>query len=361
MSRQLVSSPLITRLRPHQLEIIGTLHGAARKDFVFSTARLTALPLVLAVLIAALAVELKLMLHSMQTLLDDGTGSQPVTLLAMASFLAIMALRVLTRQPGSEAIHRWMMRIGLVALVVFLAGFGGLVSMSSWEVASAMVLHPGTGIDGIDAWLDDGDTDPEPESFALALRDLVSEYGGLVALILATLGLGCVFFLSVLVSHFLIGLALKLSGDFVTARTRMRESARLKAAMMNSDAELGAAAQHLAEAEATSPTAAVQMALATLTAKADQALSYPRRLVLSGELTRNDETGGPVAGLGSEFLGLPGDVGTVDLPALKARLAEIESAVNETALFATAANVAVTEFGLTKADLTDANMEMIND
>ena len=361
MSRQLVSNSPVTRLRPHQLEIIGTLHGAARKTYLLAAAGLMARPLLLAVLLAALAVEFQLMLHTMQTLLENGTGNQPVRLLSAASMIAVVALHFFARQPGSEALHRWIMRLGLVALGLFLLGYGFLVAMTSFEVAAAMLFDPGTSIDGLDAWLDDGDTDPEPESFALALRNLFAEYGGLVALILATLGLGGVFLLSAVASFYLISLALKLSGDFVTARTRMQESAALKASVMNSDAELGAAAQRLAEAEGTTPTAAVQMAVATLTARADQALSYPRRFVLAIELTRPDETGGPVAGLGSEFLGVPGEAGTVDLPALKARLSELDAAVNETSLFAIAATVAVTEFGLTKADLADANMEMSND
>lgn len=341
----------ITRLRPHQLEIIGGLHGAARKAFLWSAAGLAALPLVLLVLAAALSVEFQLMLHTMVTLLDDGTGNQPITLLALSSLIAIVALHVLTRQPGSEKLHRWMMRLGLVALVIFLLGFGLIVAMTSFEVASAMLFDPATGIDGLDAWLADGNGDPQPDSLASMLRDLFAEYGGLVALVFATLGLGGVFFLTVLVSHFLIGLALKLAGDFVTARTRMHESASLKEAMTKADAALGAAALSVADYEAVSPATGVREAVATLTAKADGALSYARRVVQAAGLMKPEDAHDPLAGLGSQMLGLPDEVGTLDVPALKTLLADLNEAVSEDALFDIAVAVAITEFGLTEDDV----------
>jgi len=346
----------VTRLRPHQIEMIGALHGAARKAFLLAAAGLAALPLVLLVLGAALAVEFQLMLHTMVTLLDDGTGNQPITLLALSSLIAIVALHVLTRQPGSEAIHRWMMRLGLVALVLFLLGFGLIVAMTSFEVAASMLFDPATGIDGLDSWLADADGAPDDESFVEFLRDLFADYGGLIALLFATLGLGGVFFLTVLVSHFLIGVALKLAGEFITALTRMRESARLKAAMLAADAALGAAAHKVAGHDAVSPVTAVREAVATLTAKADSALSYPRRVVQAAALMKPDEAGDPLAGLGSKLLGLPEEVGTLDVSALKTLLADLDQVISEDVLFDIAVSVAITEFGL-----TDDDLEMFDD
>ncbi|MBB4212178.1 hypothetical protein EV659_108153 [Rhodothalassium salexigens DSM 2132] len=346
----------ITRLRPHQIEIIGALHGAARKAFLLSAAGLAALPLVLLVLAAALAVEFQLMLHTMVTLLDDGTGNQPITLLGLSSLIAIVALHVLTRQPGSEAIHRWMMRLGLVALVLFLLGLGLIVAMASFEVAAAMLFDPATGIDGLDSWLAGTEREAEDESLVAFLRDLFADYGGLIALVLASLGLGGVFFLTVLVSHFLIGLALKLAGEFITALTRVRESARLKAVMLAADAALAAAAHKVARHNAVSPATAVREAVATLTAKADSALSHPRRVVQAADLIKPDEAGDPLAGLGSKLLGLPAEVGTLDMPALKTLLADLDQAITEDTLFDIALSVAINELGL-----TDNDREMFDD
>ena len=87
------------------------------------------------------------MLHTMQTLLDDGTGNQPITLLALASFIAVMALHVLTRQPGSEALHSWIMRLGLVALGLFVLGFGLIVAVTNFEVAASMLFDPASNRD----------------------------------------------------------------------------------------------------------------------------------------------------------------------------------------------------------------------
>lgn len=344
-------SPAIARLRPHQIEMIGALHGAARKTFLLAAAGMAALPLILLVLAAALAVEFQLMLHTMVTLLDDGTGNQPITLLALSSLIAIVALHVLTRQPGSEAIHRWMMRLGLVALVLFLLGFGLIVAMTSFEVAAAMLFDPSSGIEGLDAWLADSDSDAEDDSLASFLRDLFAEYGGLVALVFATFGLGGVFFLTVLVSHFLIDLALKLAGEFVAALTRVKESATLKAAMLAADAALGAAAQQLSNQESVSPASAVREAVAMLSAKADRALSYPRRVVQAAALLKPGADGDPLAGLGSKLLGLPDEVGTLDVPALKTLLADLDQAISEDALFDIAVAVAIAEFGLTDDDV----------
>ncbi|MBK1639978.1 hypothetical protein CKO24_13100 [Rhodothalassium salexigens DSM 2132] len=343
-------------MRPHQIEIIGALHGAARKAFLLSAAGLAALPLVLLVLAAALAVEFQLMLHTMVTLLDDGTGNQPITLLGLSSLIAIVALHVLTRQPGSEAIHRWMMRLGLVALVLFLLGLGLIVAMASFEVAAAMLFDPATGIDGLDSWLAGTEREAEDESLVAFLRDLFADYGGLIALVLASLGLGGVFFLTVLVSHFLIGLALKLAGEFITALTRVRESARLKAVMLAADAALAAAAHKVARHNAVSPATAVREAVATLTAKADSALSHPRRVVQAADLIKPDEAGDPLAGLGSKLLGLPAEVGTLDMPALKTLLADLDQAITEDTLFDIALSVAINELGL-----TDNDREMFDD
>ncbi|SDR67653.1 hypothetical protein [Erythrobacter sp. HL-111] len=331
--------------------MIGALHGAARKAFLLAAAGLAALPLVLLVLGAALAVEFQLMLHTMVTLLDDGTGNQPITLLALASLIAIVALHVLTRQPGSEAIHRWMMRLGLVALVLFLLGFGLIVAMTSFEVAASMLFDPATGIDGLDSWLADADGAPDDESFVEFLRDLFADYGGLIALLFATLGLGGVFFLTVLVSHFLIGVALKLAGDFVGALIPLKESGKHKAEIFEADAALGEIAHDLKDHDAQSPAAQVGEAVAILSAKADRALSYPRRVAQAEKLMKADDAGDLLAGLGSKLLGLPDEVGTLDVPALKALLADLEQAISDDVLFDIAVSVAITEFGLTENDL----------
>jgi len=341
----------ITRLRPHQIEIISVLHSAARKTVLKSTAGLVALPLVLLVLGAALAVEFQLMLHTMVTLLDDGTGNQPITLFALASLIAIVALHVLTRQPGSEAIHRWIMRLGLVALVLFQLGFGLIVAMTSFEVAAAMLFNPNAGIEGLDSWLADSDGAPDDESLVAFLRDLFADYGGLVALILATLGLGGVFFLTVLVSHFLIGMALKLAGEFVAALIPLKESGKRKTEIFEANDGLGEIAHDLKDHDAQSPATLVGEAVAILSAKADRALSYPRSVVQAAALMKPDEAGDPLAGLGSKLLGLPDEVGTLDVPALKTLLADLEQAISEDVLFDIAVSVAITEFGLTENDL----------
>ena len=344
-------SPVIARLRSHQMEMISVLHGAARKAFLLAAAGLSALPLILLVLAAALAVEFQLMLHTMVTLLDDGTGNQPITLLALSSLIAIVALHVLTRQPESEAIHRWMMRLGLVALVLFLLGFGLIVAMTSFEVAAAMLFDPSSGIEGLDSWLAGTDGSPDDESLASILRDLFAEYGGLVALVFATLGLGGVFFLTVLVSHFLIGLALKLAGEFIVELTLFKESGELKTTMLAADAALGGVMQYLADQEAVSPASMMREAVAVLSAKANSELSYPRRVVQASELLKPDADGDPLAGLGSKLLGLPDEVGTLDVPALKTLLADLDQAISEDALFDIAGAVAITEFGLTEDDV----------
>ena len=59
----------------------------------------------------------------------------------------------------------------------------------------------------------------------------------------------------------------------------------------------------------------------------------------------------PLAGLGSQMLGLPDEVGTLDVPALKTLLADLDKAVSEDALFDIAVAVAITEFGLTDDDV----------
>lgn len=346
----------ISRLRPHQIEMIGALHGAARKAFLLAAVALASLPFVLVVLAAALAVEFQLMLHTMVTLLDDGTGNQPITLLALSSLIAIVALHALTRQPESTAIHHWMARIGLLALVLFLLGFGLIVAMTSFEVAAAMLFDHATGIEGLDSWFADTEGQTEEESLASFLRDLFAEYGGLLALVFATLGLGGVFFLTVLVSHFLIGLAFTLAGDFLVARSRVRESATLKATMLAADAALGAAAQEVAKYEALSPVTAVRQSVATLSAKANVALSYPRRVVQAATLMKPDEAGDPLAGLGSQLLGLPYEVGTLDVPAFEDLLTDINQSISEDALFDIALAVAIVEF-----DLTDDDLEMFDD
>ncbi|GEQ98158.1 hypothetical protein JCM17844_17950 [Iodidimonas gelatinilytica] len=223
--------------------------------------------------------------------------------------------------------------------------------MTSFEVAAAVLFDPSTGIEGLDTWLADSDSDAVDDSLASFLRDLFAEYGGLVALVFATLGLGGVFFLTVLVSHFLIGLALKLAGEFVAALTRFKESAALKATMLAADAALGAAAQQLADQESVSPASAVREAVAMLSAKADRALSYPRRVVQAAALLKPDADGDPLAGLGSKLLGLPDEVGTLDVPALKTLLADLDQAISEDALFDIAVAVAITEFGLINDDV----------
>ena len=88
-----------------------------------------------------------------------------------------------------------------------------------------------------------------------------------------------------------------------------------------------------------------------LSAKADRALSYPRRVVQAAALLKPDADGDPLAGLGSKLLGLPDEVGTLDVPALKTLLADLDQAISEDALFDIAVAVAITEFGLTNDDV----------
>jgi len=66
-------------------------------------------------------------------------------------------------------------------------------------------------------------------------------------------------------------------------------------------------------------------------------------------------------GLGSELLGLPDEVGTLNVPALETLLADLEQAISEDVLFDIAVSVAITEFGLSKTDLADDDLEMFDD
>ena len=341
----------IKRLQQFQIKFIAGLHSAARKTFLESMAGLAALPLVLLVLGASLTVEFQLMLHTMMTLLDDGTGNQPITLLALSSLIAIVALHVLTSQPEGEIIDRWMMRLGLVALVLFLLGFGLIVALTSFEVAAAMLFNPDTGIAGLDNWLADANGAPDDENLITFLRDLIADYGRLAALVFATVGLGGVFFLTVLVSHFLIGLALKFAGDFLAALIPLRESGKHKDQIFETDAKLGETAHSLDDHAAQSPAALVGSAVATLSSTADRALRHPRRVVQAEKLMKADDAGDPLAALGSGPLGLPEEVSSLDMPALKALLADLEQAISEDVLFDIAVSVAITEFNLTEDDL----------
>ena len=72
-----------------------------------------------------------------------------------------------------------------------------------------------------DAVLGNPNADGGETSLAIAMRNGFGEYGNLTALILVSLGLGGVFFLSVIVSHFLLGSFSSLQATFCMPRTKL--------------------------------------------------------------------------------------------------------------------------------------------
>lgn len=330
-----MTKPVFNQLRPHQRETLGNLHGAARASYLRACVGLAALPLVLVILAAALGVEFALMRHTMHTLLADGPGDQPVLLLALSSLIAIAALHVLTCQPGSEALNRWIMRLGLAALILFLSGFGLIIAMTNYEVAASMLFAPATELDQLDAWMNGAEQDPAvQEETEASFRDAFGEIGGLIALITATLGLGGVFFMTVLVSHYLIGLVLRLICGFLDSRMRWRESGHLIAQITAAEIALETATARLAGLEPDGSRAALRNIVATLTAIADDALACPRHIIQSAELMRIDERTDPLATLGLRVLGLPEELTSMNIPALNEQLKTVETAISEEALMA---------------------------
>ena len=320
------------RLNSAQIELIGSLHGAAREQFQRAIEGIAALPLVLAVLLAALAVEFNLLLHTMKILLDPGTGeapSQPIMFLALSSFIAIIALHILTRQVGGEKLDRAMMSFGVVALILFLLGFGLILSMTNFDIASRWLLQPPSSASQIDAVLGNPNADGGETSLAIAMRNGFGEYGNLTALILVSLGLGGVFFLSVIVSHFLIGKFLKLTGNFLHAKNKIDESSRLKTAILEADERLGKLAQVLEDFDNITPDRAVGDAANKLMRTATTALSHSRKILQAAKLNRPDNHENPLSGLGSKILGIPNESGTINIPVLEEQINKIDAAIGE--------------------------------
>lgn len=320
------------RLSPEQIGLIGSLHSAAREQFQRSVEGMAALPLVILVLLAALAVEFNLLLHTMKILLDPGTGeapSQPIMFLALSSFIAIIALHILTRQVGGEKLDRAMMSFGVVALVLFLLGFGLILSMTNFDIASRWLLQPPSSTSQIDAVLGGPNADGTETSLAIALRNGFGEFGNLTALIFVSLGLGGVFFLSVIVSHFLIGKFLKITGNFLIAKNKVDQSGRLKDAILEADERLGKLAQRLEDFDNVTPDKAVGDAANKLMRRATAALSHSRRILQAAKLSQPDKHENPLSALGAKILGIPNESGTINLPVLEEQINKIDAAIGE--------------------------------
>ena len=327
-----MSKPEITPLRPHQWETLSWLHGATRRDYLIKLGACSALLVIVPVLIAGLGLEFALMTHTLSVLLDVGGPEQPVTLLSLSSLLAIAALHLITQRLGSERIHFWLTRVGLLVLVVFLSGFGLIVSLTSFEVAASALFNPETGLDALDAWIK-GDTGSQDDGgFGQGLREAFGEIGGAIALVLSAMGLGGVFFLTILVSHFLIDQGLTIAGNYIRARLHHHESRRLLGKIKRKDAELRSAASELQRLRGISKAQLFNGVIGELVLRADRALAAARHTRQLSELVKKEDRDDPIGGLGLSVLGFQDESFAIDTEAFNAALAEVEGAVTEHAL-----------------------------
>ena len=330
----------ITTVRPSQWELLSSLNGTARQTYLTSAASCSALLIIVPVLIGALGLEYSLMAHTMSLLLDVGGPDQPVTLLSMSSLLAIAGLHIIGRQMEDTKLHDWLARLGLLALAVFTIGFGLIVSLTSFEIAASVLFDPETGLDAIETWIEGADTTDEQDSIGLKIKKAFGELGGAVALVMASLGLGGVFFISMLISGFLIDRALKLTGTFIHARVHYKESSRLLDGIKQKDVALrGALAQHH-RLQAISKSQVVNEAVADLMIRADNALADARHARRLHELVKQEDRDDPIGSIGLSFLGISEEAFAVNSEAFKAELQRVEEAVSEDALKKIAINVA---------------------
>ncbi|TCO75823.1 hypothetical protein [Chromatocurvus halotolerans] len=330
----------LTALRPHQVELLSRLDGNARRSYLASAAACTGLLIIVPVLILALGLEYALMAHTMNVLLDVGGPDQPVTLLSLSSLLAIVGLTIITKQLQDTRLHDWLARLGLLALMVFIIGFGLIVSLTSFEIAASMLFDPETGLDAIEAWIDGAGTTADPESMGLKIKEAFGEFGGVVALIMASVGLGGVFFISMLVSHTLIDRGLTLTSNFIHARVHYRESSNLHDGINRKAVALQAAQAEHNRLQATSKSQVVHEAVADLVVEADNALAearYARRLL---DLVKQEDRDDPIGSIGLSFLGISEEAFAIDTEAFKAELQRIEVAASEDRLKKIAINVA---------------------
>lgn len=322
------------RLNSAQIELIGKLHGAARERYQRAVEGIAALPLVILVLLAALAVEFSLLLETMKNIADPGNGEDPdhpILLMALSSFIAIIALHILTRQVGGDKLNRAMLSFAVVALLLFLLGFGLILSMSNFNVAVEWFFNTPQKdqLDSVASRFGSGETE---SNLAVVLKDGFRQYGNLAALILVALGLGGVFFLSVVVSHYLIGKFLEIAGNYMLAKNKFEESTRLKTAILEADQRLGKLAQVLEDFDNITPDKAVGDAANKLMSRATDALSHSRKILQAAKLNRPDKHENPLSGLGSRILGIPNESGTINIPVLEDQIGKIDAAIGENAI-----------------------------
>lgn len=322
------------RLNASQVELLGNLHSAAREKFRRSVEGIAVLPLVIFVLVAALAVEFGLLHHTMERLfLDSGTGedhSLLIMLLALSSFIAIIALHIFTLQKGGEKLNRGMMSFGVVALIIFLLGFGLILSMSNFETSLDYFFSGGTGNQQQTETMAGGTNEVnQSEAQAKDLGESYGAYGKLTALTLVSIGLGCVFFLTILVSHFLIGKLLQLTGAYLRAKNKYDQSNELKTAILAADERLGELAQILEDMDNVTPAKAVGDAANKVMSRATIALSHPRKILQAAKLNRPDKHENPLSGLGAKILGIPNESGSINIPVLEDQINKIDAAIGE--------------------------------
>ena len=330
----------ITTLRPLQWELVSRLHGSARRNYLTSAASCSALLIIVPVLLCALGLEYALMAHTMNVLLDVGGPEQPVTLLALSSLLAIAGLHIIGGQLQGTKLHDWLARLGLLALLVFTIGFGLIVSLTSFEIAASVLFNPETGLEAIDAWIEGNDAPADPESIGLKIKNAFGDLGGSIALVMAALGLGGVFFISMLVSHFLIVQGLRLARGYVDSRVVYKESRRLFNRITAKETALREAKAELKRLQSISKAQIVNEAVAELVITADRALAQARRAGQLQDLVKDHDRQDAIGTIGLSFLGIQEEAFAIDSDAFKAELDRVSEAVSEDALRKIGINVA---------------------
>lgn len=328
-----------TLLQPRQWTVVSEAHGKARRSYMESAVMFSGLLVIVPVTAAALGLEYALMHHTMQVLLDVQGVDQPITLLSLSSLFAIAGLHIIARQLDGTILNRVLSWIGVVAIAVFVTGFGLIVSMTTFEIAASVLFDPDTGLDDLNAWLG-GDADPvQGKSLGNQLKEMFGEVGGTIALVFSSFGLGGVFYISMLVNHFLITLALQLTKTFLFERARYQMSRFLMGSMMAADAALRDATGVLDRLQSTPRAHIVHDATAELSCRADRALAEARRARRRYELIRTEDRTDPIGVIGLSVLGFEEEALAIDMEEFLRILSEVEESVSEEALKKISVNV----------------------
>jgi len=335
-----MNSTEMTTLRPLQWDLISRLHGSARRNYLAGAASCSGLLIIVPLLLCALGLEYALMAHTMNVLLDVGGPEQPVTLLALSSLLAIAGLHIIGGQLKGTSLHDWLTRLGLLALAVFTIGFGLIVSLTSFEIAASVLFNPQTGLDAIDAWIEGNDAASDPESIGLKIKNIFGDLGGSLALVMAALGLGGVFFISMLVSHFLIVAGLSITQGFIEARVLFKESRRLFTQITENEKALRGAKAELRVLKSTSKAQIVNEAVAELVIASDRALAQARHASQLQGLVKEQDRDDCLGTIGLSLLGIQEEAFAIDSEAFKAELERVSDAVSEDSLRKIGINVA---------------------